>query len=72
MSNRNDLAAIVNSVNEAGLAGLSFDDLFVLLEGLGSQARGATVSAARKRLATIILRNIGLAHLPVTGSRRLH
>jgi hypothetical protein len=43
------LAAIVNSVSENDLAGLSLDDLLVLLEGLGRHARNPTVNAARQR-----------------------
>jgi hypothetical protein len=57
MNKRHDLATIVNCVPEEDLAGLSVDDVLVLLHGLPRQAFDPAVTAARKRLASAILRN---------------
>jgi hypothetical protein len=57
MHKRYDLAAIVNHLSEADLAGLSLNDVLALLEGLHFQAPHSSVRAARERLLNTILRD---------------
>jgi hypothetical protein len=61
MTKRYDLAAIVHRVSEDDLARLAPDDVLVLLEGLPGRSTDPAVIAARRKLATAILRNAGLA-----------
>jgi hypothetical protein len=70
MRKAHDLAAIVNSVSEQDLAGLRRDDLLVLLEGLRDQVHKPGVTAARRKLAAVILRSTACPS--GQGSCRLH
>jgi hypothetical protein len=57
MHKRYNLAAIVNRLSEADLAGMSPNDVLALLEGLHFQAPHSSVRAARERLLNAILQN---------------
>jgi hypothetical protein len=70
MRKPHDLAAIVNCVSEQDLAGLRCDDLLVLLEGLRDHVHKPGVIAARRKLATVILKNT--ASPSARGSCRSH
>jgi hypothetical protein len=72
MTKRHDLAAIVNQISEDDLAALAPDDVLILLEGLLRHAPDPAVAAARRKLATAILRNATRTADIASRSRYLH
>ena len=70
MNKCHSLAAIINAAPEEDLAGLAVDDLLLLLHGPARQTLDPAVTAARKKVATAILRHYALPDVVDTPTGR--